>query len=202
MQKTTTKTLQPTFWKLFWLFLKISFFSFGGGNAMFPMIRQYCVEKNKWVSDQDIDDILVITNSLPGASAVEGVMYISLLLLKSKWKAALVTSLSLLPHTLLFFVLFFLSNKYIPTEYLKIIYVAVIPVIIALLLNMSLRYLKINRNELPVTIHWLIFVITLSFSVLVPVPYCIPVFVIVFFVICLLVYKWIKNKKHKGKKND
>ena len=98
--------------------------------------------------------------------------------------------------------LFFLSNKYIPTEYLKIIYVAVIPVIIALLLNMSLRYLKINRNELPVTIHWLIFVITLSFSVLVPVPYCIPVFVIVFFVICLLVYKWIKNKKHKGKQND
>ena len=125
---------------------------------MFPMIRQYCVEKNKWVSDHDIDDILVITNSLPGASAVEGIMYISLLLLKSKWKAALVTSLSLLPHTLLFFVLFFLSNKYIPTEYLKIIYVAVIPVIIALLLNMSLRYLKIIRNELPVTIHWLIFV--------------------------------------------
>ena len=171
---------------------------------MFPMIREYCVVKKGWITDQDIDDILIITNAIPGASAVEGIAYISYILLKSKWKASLVTIFSLLPHTVLFFIVFFVGIKFIPIAYLKVIYVAVIPVIIALLLNMTIRYIKVEKG-FPVTIHWLIFVVTLSFSVFVPVPWCMPVFIIIFFSLCLLIYKWIKKhktKKQEGAKND
>lgn len=193
------KKNKPTFWKLFFLFLKISIFSFGGGNAIFPLIRNYCVIKYKWITDQDIDDILIVTNSIPGASAIEGISYISHILLKSKIKSIIVTILSLLPHTLLFFTLFVVGIKYIPNEYLKIIYVAVIPIIIALLLNMSIRYIKNEKNGIPITIHWFIFVITVSFSVFVPVPWSIPIFIIVFFVICLLIFNFIKKKKQKNK---
>lgn len=192
---------KPTFWKLFFLFLKISFFSFGGGNAIFPMIRNYCVEKYGWITDKDIDDILIITNSIPGASVVEGITYISYKLLESKWKAGIVTALSLLPHTLFFFLIFYLGTKFIPNEYLKILYVAIIPVIIALLLNMTIRYLKKENDKIPMTIHVLIILTTVCFSVFVPIPWSMPIVIILFFAFCLLVYKQIKNKK-KTKKEE
>ena len=199
---TKEHEIKPTFWQLFWLFLKISIFSFGGGNAMFPMIRNYCVERYKWITDQDIDDILIVTNSLPGASAVEAIVYICYKLLNSKWKAGLVTTLALLPHTVLFFVVFYLGTKYIPPQYLKVIYVAVIPIIIALLLNMTIRYIKREDKSISLTIHWLIIVVTLAFSVFVPVPWCMPILIIVFLIICMLIYKWFKNKKIKNTERE
>ena len=166
------------------------------------MLKSYCVDKYHWITEKDVDDILIVTNSIPGASAVEAISYISYLLLKSKWKTALVTILSLLPHTLLFLGIFVIGIKYIPTEYLKIIYVAVIPVIIALLLNMTIRYIKSENNGIPVTIHWIIFIITLAFSVFVPVPWCMPVFIIGFFALCLLTYNFFKKRKNKKSGGD
>ena len=40
--------------KLFFTFLKIGAFTFGGGYAMIPLIQKETVEKNKWISDEDI----------------------------------------------------------------------------------------------------------------------------------------------------
>lgn len=185
----------PTFWKLFFLFMKISLFSFGGGNAMFPIIKRYCVDKYNWITEKDIDDILVVTNSIPGASAVEAISYITYKLTRSKWKTFLLVTISLLPHTILFFAIFYLGIKYIPIQYLKIIYISVIPVIIALLINMTVRYCKVEKSIFPVTIHWLIFIITLSFCVFVPVPWNIPVLIIIFFMILLLIYNIFKKKE-------
>ncbi|MGL5357641.1 MAG: chromate transporter [Metamycoplasmataceae bacterium] len=188
---------KPGFWQLFWLFLKISFFSFGGGNSMFSMIKSYCVDKYHFIEEKDIDDILIVTNSIPGASAIEGIYYISCLITKSKLKSALITIFSLIPHTLFFFLIFVLGINYIPEKYLKIIYVAVIPIIIGLVLNLTIRYIKIEKNGVPVTIHWLIFIITLSFSFFVPVPWNVPIFIIVFFAICLLIFNFFKKRKKK-----
>ena len=168
---------------------------------MFPIIRNYCVEKYHWIEDQDIDDILVVTNSIPGTSSIEAISYIALLLLKSKWKSFFVTCFSLLPHTILFFTLFAIGTKFIPMAYLKVIYVAVIPVIIALLLNMTWRYIKSKNSKIPTTLHWLIFVITTAFSVFAPVPWGAPIFIIVFFILCIFIYRYFFQHK-KGIKND
>lgn len=191
---------QPTFWKILFLFIKVSLLAFGGGNALFPMIKNYCVNKYHWVTNEDIDDILIITNAIPGASAIEGMTYISFLLLKSKWKSCLIMFLSMIPHTLLFFLLFYLGTTFIPLQYLKIIYVAVIPVVIILLIDTSIRYIKRKNNELSFFIHWLIFIITLLFTTFVPIPWSIPIFIILFFVLCLVIVQTIKNKKSKGNK--
>ena len=45
-------------WKLFCTFLKIGAFTFGGGYAMIPIIQREMVEKHKWISDDDILDII------------------------------------------------------------------------------------------------------------------------------------------------
>lgn len=58
------------YFSLFSEFFKIGLFTFGGGYAMISMISQICVEKRKWISDDDMMNITVIAESTPGPMAL------------------------------------------------------------------------------------------------------------------------------------
>ena len=188
---------EPSFWYLVWIFFKISIISFGGGNAVFPIVKKYFIDKHNWLDEKELDEIVIITNSIPGASVVETMSYICFKLLKSKWKTCLIIIISLMPHTLLFFAIFTLSVKFLPLKYLQIIYVAVIPIIICLLINMAIKYFKQGVQVMSIKWNWLIFLFSFSFSFFIPVPWSIPIFIILFFMIILLIINFWKNKKDK-----
>lgn len=57
-------------WELFWTFFKIGAFTFGGGYAMIPLIQKETVEKRKWITDDDILNIVAIAESTPGPIAI------------------------------------------------------------------------------------------------------------------------------------
>lgn len=56
--------------QLFFTFLKIGVFTFGGGYAMISVIENNCVEKKKWISHEEMMDIAVIAESTPGPIAI------------------------------------------------------------------------------------------------------------------------------------
>jgi len=62
--------LKRKFLYLFWVFFKIGLFTFGGGFAMIPLIEREIVEKKKWISSEEMCDILAISQSFPGAVAI------------------------------------------------------------------------------------------------------------------------------------
>ena len=51
-------------------FMKIGLFTFGGGYAMIAMIEDYCVEKKKWITHDEMMNITVIAESTPGPIAI------------------------------------------------------------------------------------------------------------------------------------
>ena len=53
---------------LFLTFLKIGAFTFGGGYAMIPLIQREVVEKNKWITNDDVLEIVAIAESTPARS--------------------------------------------------------------------------------------------------------------------------------------
>lgn len=61
--------------RLFWKFFKIGIFTFGGGYAMIPLIEREVVE-NKWIDKKDIADIVAISQSIPGAVAVNMSLFV------------------------------------------------------------------------------------------------------------------------------
>jgi len=63
-------------WKIFLTFLKIGAFTFGGGYAMIPLIQKEAVEKNHWVTDEDILDIVAIAESTPGPIAINAATFV------------------------------------------------------------------------------------------------------------------------------
>lgn len=62
--------------QLFLTFLKIGAFTFGGGYAMIPLIqREVCAEK-KWLTEEDILDIVAIAESTPGPIAINSATFV------------------------------------------------------------------------------------------------------------------------------
>ena len=63
-------------WKVFATFFKIGAFTFGGGYAMIPIIQKEAVEKNAWVTDDDILEIIAIAESTPGPIAINSATFV------------------------------------------------------------------------------------------------------------------------------
>ncbi len=55
--------------KLFFTFLKIGAFSFGGGYAMIPVIREQCLRHN-WLTQSEIMNFIAVSESTPGPIAI------------------------------------------------------------------------------------------------------------------------------------
>ncbi len=61
---------------LFITFFKIALFVIGGGLAMLPVIEQTFTRKHKWLSQEDILDMVIITQTVPGLIAVNAAIYV------------------------------------------------------------------------------------------------------------------------------
>ena len=63
------------FLKLFWMFLKIGIFTFGGGYSMIALIQNEVVEKQGWMTAQKFTDILAISQMTPGPVGINTATY-------------------------------------------------------------------------------------------------------------------------------
>lgn len=62
--------------QMFISFFKIGAFTFGGGYAMIPLIEEEVVNNKKWIGKEEFVDIVVISQSFPGALAVNTSIFI------------------------------------------------------------------------------------------------------------------------------
>lgn len=81
---------------LFGTFLKIGAFTFGGGYAMIPLIQREAVERNGWISEEDILEIIAIAESTPGPIAINSATFVGYRV-AGKWGAACATLGVVLP---------------------------------------------------------------------------------------------------------
>ena len=61
---------------LFFDYFKIGLFTFGGGYAMISLIEKTFVEKRKYITEEELLDIIAIAEATPGVMAVNSATYI------------------------------------------------------------------------------------------------------------------------------
>ncbi|MBR1955222.1 MAG: chromate transporter [Clostridia bacterium] len=61
---------KASLWQLFATFFKTGLFTFGGGYAMIAILQEELVDKKKWITNQDMLDMIVVAESTPGVIAV------------------------------------------------------------------------------------------------------------------------------------
>ncbi len=57
-------------------FMKVGFFTFGGGYAMIALIDSECVEKKKWITSDEMMDVTAVAESTPGPIAINAATYV------------------------------------------------------------------------------------------------------------------------------
>lgn len=62
--------------EIFLTFFKIGCFTFGGGHAMIPLIEKEVVSSKKWVDKKEIVDLFAVSQSIPGAVAVNSSAFV------------------------------------------------------------------------------------------------------------------------------
>ncbi len=62
--------------EIFMAFFKIGSFTFGGGYAMIPLIEREVVNNKGWVKEEEVIDVFVVAESIPGAIAINASTFI------------------------------------------------------------------------------------------------------------------------------
>ena len=71
MQHKATRPSRPVevlhrAWLLFFFFFRIGFFTFGGGWSIIAQMTREFVEKRKWLTNEELMDMVSVAQSLPG----------------------------------------------------------------------------------------------------------------------------------------
>ena len=62
--------------ELFITFFKIGTFTFGGGYAMIPVVKDLCIDEKKWIDEKEFLNMLTVSESTPGPVAINMATYI------------------------------------------------------------------------------------------------------------------------------
>ena len=96
---------------LFFTFMKIGAFTFGGGYAMIPLIQRETVEKWKWISDDDILEIIAIAESTPGPFAINSATFIGYRV-AGFWGSFMATFGVILPSFVIITIISYVLNEF------------------------------------------------------------------------------------------
>ena len=96
---------------LFLTFLKIGAFSFGGGYAMIPVIREEIVNRHQWLCDEDMLEMIAVAESTPGPIAINAATFVGYRV-NGFWGALASTLGVVLPSFAIIYLLSFVLEKF------------------------------------------------------------------------------------------
>lgn len=117
--------------KLFYIFLKIGTFSFGGGNAILPLISKEVVTNNHWMGAKEFTDLVAISQATPGPIAINGATYVGYKV-GGLWGSIVATLAITLPTFIIMLILTKFYIKFKRNKYVESAFSVLIPATIGL----------------------------------------------------------------------
>ena len=120
------------YWTSFKTFFKIGAFTLGGGYAMIPIIEEEVVNKNKWVSHEEMLDLIAVAQTCPGALAVNMSVYIGYKL--RKLPGAICATLGVaLPSFVIILLIAMFFHQFQDNEVVRSVFNGIRPAVVALI---------------------------------------------------------------------
>lgn len=150
---------------LFLTFLKIGAFTFGGGYAMIPIIKKELVENKKWISENDILDIIAIAESTPGPIAINAATFIGVKV-GGFFGAFLATLGVVLPSFLIISMISLILERFQEIRAVRYAFFGIRAGVLALLVNAFITmFKKLKKEWIPLVIASLAFLISVFVDV-------------------------------------
>ncbi len=159
---------------LFWTFFKIGAFTFGGGYAMIPLIQKETAENKKWVTEDDILEIVAIAESTPGPIAINAATFVGYKV--CGFAGALFSTLGVvLPSFLIISIISLVLKKFESVKVIKYAFFGIRAGVLALIVKALLSmYKKCPKNTVSYIVIAAAFILTalLKLNVLLVIVMC------------------------------
>lgn len=119
--------------QLFYVYLKIGIFGFGGGYAMLSLIQDEVVRKYGWISFQEFTDIIAVSQMTPGPIGINSATYIGYTATGSIWGSVIATVAVSLPSFVLVLLILSFFKKFKSNPKVKAVFLVLRPAAIGLI---------------------------------------------------------------------
>ena len=126
--------------ELFWGFLKIGLFSFGGGYAAMPLIQEQVVSTHNWLSMAEFTDLITISQMTPGPIAINSATFVGIKIVGIP--GALVSTIGcILPSCIIVMLIAKLYLKYCTVNMLQSVLNSLRPAVVAMIASAGISVL-------------------------------------------------------------
>ena len=159
------KNKMKLLFKLFLTFFKIGAFTFGGGYAMIPLIQKETVETNKWISDDDILEIIAIAESTPGPIAINSATFVGYKVC-GFWGSFFATLGVVLPSFIIILMISYVLREFQDIKAVKYAFNGIRAGVLALLIKAIISmYKKVQKNLVSYIVMAFSFIIVAFFDI-------------------------------------
>lgn len=154
------------YFELIKTFFKIGIFTLGGGYAMIPLIQKEVVERHRWVTQEEMLDLIAIAQSCPGVFAINISTFVGYKLYKTRG-AVSATLGTALPSFLIILLIAIFFHAFSDNRVVQAIFRGIRPAVVALIAVPTFNLAKsagINRRTIwiPVVCALLIWALGVS----------------------------------------
>lgn len=159
--RTAARRMRRT---LFWTFLRIGAFTFGGGYAMAAVLEAEFVEKKRWLTQEEFLDMLAISESTPGPVAVNSATFLGYRMAGVSG-AALCTLGVCLPSFGVIYLISLFFEQFLALRAVEAAFCGIRVCVVYLIASAGLRLLRqMKRSALNVALAGGVFVLSVAFS--------------------------------------
>lgn len=134
-------------WSLFWITFKLGAVTFGGGYVMVPLFENEFVNKRGWVAQEDMMNMVALSQSVPGAIAINCSVLVGYRLRKVKGAVAAVLG-SMLPSLIALTLITFAYTEFRDNAYVGYALRGVRAAVVALLVSAFWNFTKPFRKDI------------------------------------------------------
>lgn len=155
-----------TLFELFIIFFKIGLFTFGGGYAMIAQIKEIVVDKKKWISEDELLEIITIAESTPGPIAINLATYIGYK--RNKIIGSIFSTLGIIfPSFIIIFIISLFLDQFMANKYVQYCFVGINSCVAFLIIKTALSMIKkIDKSFISLFTFIIVFSIIILFNIL------------------------------------
>ena len=146
--------------KLFFSFFKIGAFSFGGGYAMLPLMKETVIDNHQWLTNAEFIDILAISEMTPGPIAINMATFLGYRV-SGVLGSIVATTAVVLPSFIVISLIFYFVNKFKNSPYYDYFFQGIRPVVLGLIASAAISvamdaYIDIKSVAISILIFYLV----------------------------------------------
>ncbi|MCK1975880.1 chromate transporter [Jeotgalicoccus huakuii] len=128
-------------WQIFKAFFRVGMLGFGGGPSSIPLVKIEVVDKYKWMSNEEFQDVLAIANVLPGPIITKVAGYICYQI-KGWLGVANAMVAMILPTAVIMTILLALFTGFKDLAWVQGMSAGVVPVVLVMLAILTIEFLQ------------------------------------------------------------